>query len=108
MGVSHDIHFIHLTPILHVQYVSNIAILSNKKIVKLEMQSCHNDVRAMTPCFYVSNERASLGLSRAICTKSVASVILEIGGRKKGLNSDLDGMVLCLRSLKEIGIGERT
>ena len=46
---------------------------------KLEMQSCHNDVRAMTPCFYVSKERASLGLSRAICTKSVASVILEIG-----------------------------
>ena len=32
----------------------------------LEMQSCHNDVRAMTPCFYVSNEGATLGLSRAI------------------------------------------
>ena len=50
---------------------------------KLEMQSCQNDVRAMTPCFYVSNERASLGLSRAICTKSVASVILEIGRAKE-------------------------
>ena len=49
----------------------------------LEMQSCQNDVRAMTPCFYVSNERASLGLSRAICTKSVASVILEIGRAKE-------------------------
>ena len=45
---------------------------------KLEMQSCHNDVRAMTPCFYVSNEGATLGLSRAICRKSVASVIVEI------------------------------
>ena len=44
----------------------------------LEMQSCHNDVRAMTPCFYVSNEGATLGLSRAICKKSVASVIVEI------------------------------
>ena len=43
------------------------------------MQSCHNDVRAMTPCFYVSNEGATLGLlSRAICKKSVASVIVEI------------------------------
>ena len=50
---------------------------------RLEMQSCQNDVRAMTPCFYVSNERASLGLSRAICTKSVASVILEIGRAKE-------------------------
>ena len=38
---------------------------------KLEMQSCHNDVRAMTPCFYMSNEGATLGLSRAICKKSV-------------------------------------
>ena len=51
--------------------------------MELEMQSCHNDVRAMTPCFYVSNERASLELSRAICTKSVASVILEIGRAKE-------------------------
>ena len=51
--------------------------------LQLEMQSCQNDVRAMTPCFYVSNERASLGLSRAICTKSVASVILEIGRAKE-------------------------
>ena len=51
--------------------------------VQLEMQSCQNDVRAMTPCFYVSNERASLGLSRPICTKSVASVILEIGRAKE-------------------------
>ena len=50
---------------------------------RLEMQSCHNDVRAMTPCFYVSNERASLGLSRAICTKSLASVILETGRAKE-------------------------
>ena len=49
----------------------------------LEMQSCHNDVRAMTPCLYVSNERASLELSRAICSKSVASVILEIGRAKE-------------------------
>ena len=47
------------------------------------MQSCHNDVRSMTPCFYVSNERASLGLSRAIRTKSVASVIFEIGRPKE-------------------------
>ena len=45
---------------------------------ELEMQSCHNDVRAMTPCFYVSNKGATLGLSRAICKKSVASVIVEI------------------------------
>ena len=51
--------------------------------LQLEMQSCHNDVRAMTPCFYVSNERASLGLSRAICTKSLASVILETGRAKE-------------------------
>ena len=42
------------------------------------MQSCHNDVRAMTPCLYVSNEGATLGLSRAICKKSVASVIVEM------------------------------
>ena len=41
------------------------------------MQSCNNDVRATTPCFYVSNEGATLGLSRAIC-ESVASVIVEI------------------------------
>ena len=47
-------------------------------IAELEMQSCHNDVRAMTPCFYVSNEGATLGLSRATCKKSVASVIVEI------------------------------
>ena len=51
--------------------------------VRLEMQSCHNDVRAMTPCFYVSNEGATLGLSRAICKKSVASVIVEIGRAKE-------------------------
>ena len=51
--------------------------------LQLEMQSCQNDVRAMTPCFYLSNERASLGLSRPICTKSVASVILEIGRAKE-------------------------
>ena len=43
------------------------------------MQSCHNDVRAMTPRFYVSNEGATLGLSRAICKKfNVASLIVEI------------------------------
>ena len=49
-----------------------------KVVIAIEMQSCHNDVRAMTPCFYVSNEGATLGLSRAICKKSVASVIVEI------------------------------
>ena len=62
------------------------------------MQSCHNDVRAMTTCFYVSNERASLGLSRAFCTKSVAYV----GRAKKGLNSDLGGTVVTMPTKLEI------
>ena len=53
-------------------------VLRSVRKKKLEMQSCHNDVRAMTPCFYVSNEGATLGLSRAICKKSVAYVIVEI------------------------------
>ena len=53
-------------------------IRKTRKRKRLEMQSCHNDVRAMTPCFYVSNEGATLGLSRATCKKSVASVIVEI------------------------------
>ena len=35
---------------------------SNNNNIKLKMQSCQNDIRAMTPCFYVSNERASFGL----------------------------------------------
>ena len=60
-----------------------MGFLDEKEEGRLEMQSYHNDVRAMTPCFYVSNERASLGLSRTICTKSVASVILEIGRTKE-------------------------
>ena len=53
-------------------------IRKTRKRKILEMQSCHNDVRAMTPCFYVSNEGATIGVSRAICKKSVASVIVEI------------------------------
>ena len=54
--------------------------------LQLQMQSCHNDMRAMTPCFYMSNGRASLGLSRVICQKYVASVIRYIG-RTKGLEN---------------------
>ena len=40
-------------------------------------------MRAMTPCFYVSNEGASLGISRAMCKKSVASVIVKISRAKE-------------------------
>ena len=70
--------FITLFAILRVLILKGDGTVKGQQI-KLEMQSCHNDVRAMTPCFYVSNEGATLGLSRAICTKS--SSFCDIGDR---------------------------